>query len=242
MQKELLEVLVRNLKNLMVDKKINDLSYFDKEFVARYTYDAISMEGRNKIPFEKIKFLIEHKQIPDYSEREIKEVLNHVRCYERICEWSKTKKELSEEDIKDLHNLLEDEIYIGGVYRNVNISITGAQHQPPNYVKVYDRMKRLFSDIESANLNYLDKGILMHATIAKIHPFLDGNGRLGRLVLNFYLMKSNLLPISISIEDRDDYFKQIEEFKINKNIEPLTSFIIDKLVARYELELKKLEE
>lgn len=241
MQKELLEVLVRNLNNLLKDKKINDLSYFDEEFVAKYTYDAISMEGRNKIPYEKIKVLIEHKQIPNYSEREIKEVLNHVKCYEKICEWSKTKKDLSEEDIKDLHHLLEDEIYIGGVYRNVNISINEAQHQPPNYIKVYDRMKRLFDDIITNDFSYLEKGVFIHAHLAKIHPFLDGNGRLGRLVLNFYLMKAGYLPISIAVSEREAYFKTIDEFKINRDIKPLTSFVINKLVERYELELKNLE-
>lgn len=242
MGKELLEVLVRNLNNLLEDQKISSLDEFDKEFIAIYTYDGVSLEGRNKIPFESVKFLIEYGITPEYSEREVKEVLNHVRVFEEIIKLVKIKKDLTEEDLKDLHNLLEHEIYIGGVYRNVNIMITGAQHQPPNYVKVYDRMKRLFDDLETSNLDYFNKGILLHANLAKIHPFLDGNGRLGRLVLNFYLMKAGYLPISISLDDRDLYFATIDEFKINKNIEPLTNFIIKKLITRYEDKIKELEE
>lgn len=242
MQKDLMEVLARNLNNLMKDKKIDSLNYFDQEFIPKYTYDAISMEGRNKIPYEKIKFLIEYKKTPDYSEREIKEVLNHVDAYNMVVNWALTKKDLTEEDIKDLHNLLEKEIYIGGVYRNVNIIITGATHQPPNYVKVYDRMKRMFSDLENLNLDYLNKGIFIHANLAKIHPFLDGNGRLGRLILNFYIMKAGYLPISIKVDERDEYFNNIDKFKVNKDILPLTDFIVKKIIERYEEELKLLEE
>lgn len=242
MGKELLEVLVRNLNNLLIDNKINSLSEFDADFVAKYTYDAVSLEGRNKIPYEKVKFLIEFGKTPEYSEREVKEVLNHVKCFNKVKDWVNTKKDLSEEDIKDLHNLLEQEIYIGGVYRNVNISITAAQHQPPNYIKVYDRMNRMFNDLINLKLDYFNKGIFIHANLAKIHPFLDGNGRLGRLVLNFYLMKAGYLPISITLDDRDRYFKTLEEFKINKDVEPLTDYIVSKLIERYEEVIKTFEE
>lgn len=242
MGKELLEVLVRNLNNLLKDNKISSLSEFDADFVAKYTYDAVSLEGRNKIPYEKVKFLIEFGKTPEYSEREVKEVLNHVKCFNKVKDWVNTKKDLSEEDIKDLHNLLEQEIYIGGVYRNVNISITAAQHQPPNYIKVYDRMNRMFNDLINLNLDYFNKGIFIHANLAKIHPFLDGNGRLGRLVLNFYLMKAGYLPISITLDDRDRYFKTLEEFKINKDVEPLTDYIVSKLIERYEEVIKTFEE
>ena len=68
--------------------------------------------------------------------------LNHVRAYDLIAKWAKEGTNLTEELVKDLHEVLVKDIFQGGVYRNVNIQIKGASHQPPDYIKVYDRMKK----------------------------------------------------------------------------------------------------
>jgi Fic family protein len=87
----------------------------------------------------------------------------------------------------------------------------------------------------------LDEAVYFHATLAKIHPFLDGNGRLARLVLNYYLIKNNDLPISIPIKLKETYIQQLEIFKIEKNIEPLKAFIEKLLIERYEDVINTLE-
>lgn len=242
METQLLEVLVRNLATLLQDKKISSLDLVDQEFLSKYTYDAISLEGTNRMPYEKVKHLIELDTKPDYSEKEINEVLNHVKCFNTIKKWALEKSDLLEDDIKDLHNMLEANIYVGGIYRNVNIQIRGAIHQPPSYVKVYDRMKRMFDDLKRLELNDFDKAIFIHANLAKIHPFLDGNGRLGRLVLNFYLIKLGYLPITISIDNRNEYFESIDKFKVDKDLEPLKNFVIKELILRYETIIEQLED
>ncbi|MDY0278023.1 MAG: Fic family protein [Acholeplasma sp.] len=240
MGKDLLEMHKKNFENLLHDKKITNC-HLNSDFVVTYTYDAISTEGKNKIPFEGVKSLIANGKIGNYSEREQKEVLNHVACFEKIVKLSESKKDITEEQLKDLHELLMRDILIGGVYRNVNIQILGATHQPPDYVKVYDRMKKLFDVVATSELDDLDKGIYIHAQIAKIHPFLDGNGRLARLTLNYYLIKAGYIPITIPLDLRDEYFKNIEIFKVEKNIKPLTDFIKDLINKRYELLIDELE-
>lgn len=241
MEEKLLDSNVKAFENLVKGQR-DKLEEIEKDFLNKYTYDAVSLEGRNKMTFEKVKRLIELGDKSDYSEREIKEVVNHVKAYNYILKLANERNTLNEEILKDIHQLLEEGIVIGGVYRNVNIQIPGATHQPPNSVKVYDRMKRLFNDINDNELNLLDEGLLIHATLAKIHPFLDANGRLSRLVLNFYLIKSNYLPISISTNKREEYFKTLEEFKVNKDIKPLKKFIVNLLNERYNEEILKLEK
>lgn len=240
MEEKLLKANKESYKNL-TDKQDELVNELEKDFLNRYTYDAVSLEGRNKVTYEKVTRILGLKDKTGYSEREIKEVLNHAEAYRYVLKLTKKQNRLTEEDIKDIHQMLEEGIVLGGVYRNVNIQIPGAIHQPPNNVKVYDRMKRLFDDIKEKEYDYLDEGLLIHATLAKIHPFLDANGRLSRLVLNFYLIKAGYLPISIKLDKRDEYFKTLEEFKVNKDINPLKTFILNLLNERYDEEILKLQ-
>lgn len=240
MEEKLLKANKESYKNL-TDKQDELVNELEKDFLNRYTYDAVSLEGRNKVTYEKVTRIIGLKDKTGYSEREIKEVLNHAEAYRYVLKLTKKQNRLTEEDIKDIHQMLEEGIVLGGVYRNVNIQIPGAIHQPPNNVKVYDRMKRLFDDIKEKEYDYLDEGLLIHATLAKIHPFLDANGRLSRLVLNFYLIKAGYLPISIKLDKREEYFKTLEEFKVNKDINPLKTFILNLLNERYDEEILKLQ-
>lgn len=242
MDRKLLDANVKSY-NLLIDnlKDSKKLEEIEKDFLNVFTYDQVSMEGRNKMPYESVKRLIELNDKSTFSEREIKEVLNHVKAYEEILNLTKTNDRLTEDNIKDIHQILEKDIQMGGVYRNLNIQIPGAIHQPPSYVKVYDRMKRMFNDLKDSPKTLFEEGIFIHANLSKIHPFLDANGRLSRLILNFYLIKSNYIPISIPLSKREEYFKNIEEFKVNKNIEPLKLFIIKLLNERYEKVINMLE-
>lgn len=241
MEEKLLEVNVKLLENLLKENDITDICEFDKEFLVTYTYDAVSLEGKNRIPFESVKRLIEVGAIAGFSEREIKEVQNHVNAYNEVIKLTKIQNQLNEDNIKDLHAIIQNDIMIGGVYRNVNIQIPGAEHQPPNHIKVYMRMKQMFEDIKNMNLSLFDEGIYLHAQLNKIHPFLDGNGRVSRLVLNYYLIKAGFIPVSIPLDYREEYFKVLETFKVEKNIEPLKLFIIKLLNERYEKLIDKLE-
>lgn len=241
MEQQLLQMHKKSLSNLMQEKKIISIYDIDQDFIVKYTYDAVSMEGKNKVPYEQVKTLLNTNVLIGFSEREKKEILNHAACFKKIVKLVESNQDLTEEQIKDLHELLVKDIFIGGVYRNVNIQIVGAAHQPPDHIKVYDRMKKLFNKMKESNLNDFDKGIYIHAQISKIHPFLDGNGRLARLILNYYLIKAGYIPITIPVAKRNEYFNNIEIFKIEKNIEPLTNFIVKLLNERYERLIEQLE-
>ena len=132
-------------------------------------------------------------------------------------------QKLDENKLKDIHEILMDNLGVGGLYRNVDISVQGSNHTPPSHVKVYDRMKKYFDALNNDHGDIFEKIAFSHLQLVKIHPFLDGNGRCARLVLAFELLKHGLAPVIIPFSDRDKYFHMLEEFKVNKNILPFVN-------------------
>ncbi|MBE0700737.1 MAG: Fic family protein [Acholeplasmataceae bacterium] len=241
MEKDLLEVERMHLSNILKECDPKQALEVEEQFAIVYTYDAVGMEGKNRVPFEDVKRCLHTKALLEYSERERKEILNHVKAFEYVSREAKENKPFDEEKLKDVHEILMDGIFQGGIYRNVNVQIFGASHQPPDYIKVYDRMSKFFQSLPEFKGNPLEKAVYAHASIAKIHPFLDGNGRLARLVLNYFLIKENYLPISIPVDMRLTYFGYLETFKVEKDIQSLLDFIKELLIKRYEEVIKKLE-
>ena len=241
MEKDLLEVERKHLSNVVKECEKKQIEEYEKKFALMYTYDAVGMQGVNRIPYEDVKRLSQAKALLGYSEREQKEILNHLEAFEFVKKEAKEKKPFNEEKMKDIHELLVNGIFQGGVYRNVNISIFGASHQPPDHVKVYDRMSRFFRDLEEFEGNVIEKATYAHASIAKIHPFVDANGRLAKLVLNYYLIMGDYLPISIPLEQRESYIAHLESFKSEKDLAPLVEFFKALLIKQYESILKELD-
>lgn len=241
MEKDLLEVERQHLSNVVKECEQQQIEEAEKKFALIYTYDAVGMEGHNRIPYEDVKRLSHAKALLEYSEREQKEILNHLKAFEYVKKEAKENKPFNEEKLKDIHEILVEGIFQGGVYRNVNISIFGASHQPPDYVKVYDRMSKFFINIDNFEGTVLEKASYAHASIAKIHPFVDANGRLAKLALNYFLIQGDYLPISIPLEMREIYIERLESFKSDKDIEPLTEFFRNILIKQYEEVLKELD-
>ncbi|MDY0074538.1 MAG: Fic family protein [Acholeplasmataceae bacterium] len=241
MEKDLLEVERKHLENVVKEREIEQLEEIEKKFALLYTYDAVGMVGQNRIPYEDVKRCSQAKALLEYSEREQKEILNHLKAFEFVMQEAKAKKPFNEEKMKDIHEILVEGIFQGGVYRNVNINIFGATHQPPDYIKVYDRMAKFFNNLENFEGSPLEIATYAHASIAKIHPFVDANGRLAKLVLNYFLIKHNYLPISIPLEQREAYIEDLEAFKTEKDLKPLMTLFKDLLIKRYEEVIKELD-
>ncbi len=241
MEKDLLEVERQHLSNVVKECELKQIEEAEKKFELIYTYDAVGMEGHNRIPYEDVKRLSHAKALLEYSEREQKEILNHLKAFEYVKKEAKENKPFNEEKLKDIHEILVEGIFQGGVYRNVNINIFGASHQPPDYVKVYDRMSKFFINIDNFEGTVLERATYAHASIAKIHPFVDANGRLAKLALNYFLIQGDYLPLSIPLEMREIYIERLESFKSDKDLKPLTEFFRTLLIKQYEEVLKELD-
>lgn len=199
---------------------------FDKAFEVDYAHNSTAIEG-NTLTLIETKVLLEDEiSVGNKSLREIYEVVNHNKAFAYVKKCISENKQLDENIVKDIHSILMENILVGGVYRNVEIRITGAKHKPPAPSEMYYQIKEFFSNINSkSDLNPIELAAWTHAEFVKIHPFIDGNGRTSRLIMNYQLMRNEFLPVSINTEDRLEYFNLLEEYAVNGNLAPFVDFI-----------------
>jgi Fic family protein len=200
------------------------------------------MESGNTAQLEDVVAVV--KGHPSKLDEGLKrEIYNHYAAYLKMLEYLKQHPEgyLDEEIIKDIHEVLvKGIIEEGGVYRNVNISIKGSKYVPCDPIKVYHRMDKYVVQLNEMP-NDLDKVIYAHLQLSKIHPFLDGNGRLCRLILNYMLISEGYLPISIPAKRRKEYFATLEAFKVDKTSVPFANLLNDLLNKEYDRLIELIE-
>ena len=198
-------------------------SLVSKDFLIDFVQNTLSLEGK-PVCKETVNAVFEDLEA-DVNEKEKKSIINAFNAFSFILNLLENKEELDENKLKDLHEIIMDGFGNGGLYRNVDISIKGSNHTPPSHIKVYDRMKKYFDTINQDGVELYEQIAFSHLQLAKIHPFLDGNGRCARLVLNYNLLKNSLKPIIIEASKKDEYFNYLEEFKVNKDITPFINFL-----------------
>ena len=206
----------------------NIFDNFDKAFEIDYAHNSTAIEG-NTLSLIETKVLLEDKiSVGNKSLREIYEVVNHNKAFAYVKKCICEDKLLDENIVKDIHSILMENILIGGIYRNVEVRITGVKHKPPVPSEMYYQIKNFYNNLDSnAEFNPIELAAWTHAEFVKIHPFVDGNGRTSRLIMNYQLMKNRFLPVSISKEDRLEYFNFLEEYAVNGNLAPFADFIAD---------------
>lgn len=233
------EKIVEKQARLLEIQKNNSESFFDnfdKAFEVDYAHNSTAIEG-NTLSLIETKVLLEDEiSVGNKSLREIYEVVNHNKAFSYVKKCISDNKPLDENIVKDIHSILMENILVGGVYRNVEVRITGAKHKPPAPSEMYYQIKEFFSNMNSkSDLNPIELAAWTHAEFVKIHPFVDGNGRTSRLIMNYQLMRNGFLPVSVNKEDRLEYFNYLEEYAVNDNLALFADFIA-------ELEEQQLDE
>ncbi|MFF4220016.1 Fic family protein [Streptomyces nondiastaticus] len=143
-----------------------------------------------------------------YSEQEILNVNDSNALIESE---AKSNSPLSIDLIKEVHRRIEKNlIQTAGSFRQSDVAITGAKYRPPSWADVPDLIREMCSQYSLGQNTELVRAAWLHATIAKIHPFMDGNGRTARMLQDFSLLRSGLLPIGIPISRRGEYYDALE--------------------------------
>ena len=206
------------------------------------TYSSNAIEG-NTLTESETKVVIEDGlTIGGKSLREHSEAIGHAKAYDHI--YSLLNKHISEEDILFLHKIFFQQIdpENAGRYRQRNVIITGTDYLPPDYHEVLALMKK---HVENLNRDTQDKHPLeqasnLHAEFEGIHPFTDGNGRIGRLLLSILTMKNGYCPIIIPPIRRAEYITAMQ--KANKgDLYILQTFILSVIYEEMK-SLKRLVE
>ena len=122
-----------------------------------------------------------------------------------------------------------------GFYRNHGVRIVGANISTANYLKIPKLMKNLIKNIQKENIDLILHCAKIHSKFEKIPPFADGNGRIGRVILNAMLLKRNLPPAIIEQEKKLLYLKYLNISQIKHDYSLFEDFLCDAIIKGYEI-------
>lgn len=208
----------------------------EKSFAIEYAHNSTAIEG-NTLTLIQTKVILEDGlSVGGKTLREIYEVANHDKTFAYVKHKVSEKVPLDEGVVKDIHALLMDNIMVGGVYRNVEVRITGAGFRPPAPNEMYRQVKAFFAELPyKTDMNAIELAAWTHAEFVRIHPFADGNGRTSRMIMNYQLMLAGFQAVDIAKEQRLEYYEALEQYAVHNDLAPFTEIIAT-------LEEKRLDE
>ncbi len=216
----------------------------ERAFEISYTHNSTAIEG-NTLTLIETKLVLEDGIAVGGKElREIYEQVNHQTAFRYVKKCIASGRPLDESIVKDLHQMLMEHIMLGGIYRNVNVYIAGAQHTPPTPVEMYRQVKDFYLDLQwkPDSVNAMELAAWTHAEFVRIHPFQDGNGRTSRLLMNYQLMAQGFPAIDIAKERRLEYFNALEAYAVDNDLEPFTEMIAGLVEQRMDQYLSIAEQ
>lgn len=207
-----------------------------EDLVLRWTYHSNAIEG-NTLTLKETKVALEGITVGGKTLREHFEAINHREAIHYVEELVKKNETLSEWQIKSIHQLILkniDEAH-AGVYRKINVIISGANHVPTDAVHVEEEMEQLirWRQDEASVLHPLERAARLHADFVKIHPFVDGNGRTARLLMNLELMKNGFPPVVLPVAKRLEYYEALDTAHTQADYHPFLSLMAEMAEAGF---------
>ena len=238
----------------------SELKYFNNEFSISATHNSNAIEG-NTFTFDETKLLIEKGIVTGaHSLRESEDIIRYKQAFDFLYESVKEKKPITEEFIKQVHSFVLRGDEEAGKYRKIQNyvgSLSRIVYTPCPSTQVPEKMKVYVAEVQADNkhsaelaekgqFNWVDLFHNLakhHIEFENIHPFIDGNGRTGRLLLIYEMISLGLLPVDIRYEERDRYYAAISSYrdkeKYSTRPESKTEGMA-KLLAESELESMKI--
>lgn len=217
----------RQVAALLGEAPTEVVARFARSFDVEYAHNSTAIEG-NTLSLIQTKVILEDGlSVGGKALREIYEVANHDRAFSYVKRAVAEGRLLDEEMLKDIHALLMENIMDGGVYRNVEVRITGAGFRPPAPQEMFQQMRWFFADMprQREKLNAIEWAAWTHAEFVRIHPFPDGNGRTARMLMNLQLLTEGFQPISIAKEERLAYYEALEAYAVRGELAPFTEMV-----------------
>ena len=188
-----------------------EVERLNEEFIVEYTYNSNAIEG-NTLTLRETDLVLRGLTIDKKPLKDHMEAVGHKEAFEFVSELVKNNVPISESVIKQIHYLvLADKKEDRGVYRRVPVRIMGAQHEPVQPYLIVPKMEELLRTFLESTEHIVTKLARFHIEFEGIHPFIDGNGRTGRLLVNLELMKAGYPPIDIKFTDRITYYNAFYE-------------------------------
>ena len=212
-----------------------------EEFVVEYTYNSNAIEG-NTLTLRETDLVLRGLTIDQKPLKDHMEAVGHKEAFDYVSELVKDNVTISESIIKQIHYLvLADKKEDRGVYRRVPVRIMGAQHEPVQPYLIESNMEQLLHDFADNTEHIVTKLARFHIEFEGIHPFIDGNGRTGRLLVNLELMKAGYPPIDIKFIDRIAYYNAFDDYYVKHNLNAMAKLFAGYLNDRLDMYLDMLQ-
>lgn len=209
------------------------LKKIEGAFAIEYTYESNRIEG-NTLTLQETELVVNGGvTISGKSMREHLEAINHAEAIDYVKDFARSDIEISERTIKEIHALVLHGIdrENAGRYRNVPVMISGSTHIPPQPYLIEKQMEDFMLSYD----NLIERGehpllvaAYLHDELVRIHPFIDGNGRTSRLLMNLYLLRNGytLVALKGSDEEKISYYKSLEASYTENNPLPFQSLVV----------------
>ena len=208
-----------------------------EDLILRWTYHSNAIEG-NTLTLLETKVILEGITVGGKALREHFEAINHRNAIYYVEDIIKKEEPFSEWQIRNIHQLIlkniDDEN--AGRYRQQNVLISGATNTPPDYTLLNDKMAQFIDwyNTEADLIHPIARAAKVHADFVGIHPFIDGNGRTSRLLMNLELMKAGYPPCVITVENRLAYYEALDQWMAFGKTESFNQLITDAVLEGFK--------
>ena len=218
-----------------------EVARLNEEFIIEYTYNSNAIEG-NTLTLRETDLVLRGLTIDQKPLKDHMEAVGHKEAFDYVSELVRDNTPISERIIKQIHYLvLADKKEDRGVYRRVPVRIMGAHHEPVQPYLIQPQMEQLIINFLESDENIVTKLARFHIEFEGIHPFIDGNGRTGRLLVNLELMKAGYPPIDIKFTDRIAYYNAFDDYHVKHNLSAMEILFAGYIEERLDKYLKILE-
>ena len=220
-------------------KNSNELAAVLEAYSVNFAYNSGNIEN-SEITYHDTREIFNNNGVTSYtgSTKTLFEIQNAKAGYERILTAFDEKQSLDESFLKEIHHIMTVGTYderrytLGerpGEYKRRDY-VTGKNEVGASVQEVPEEINELLSELTDIDdVNALTAAAYFHAKFENIHPFSDGNGRVGRLLMNYILIIHNHPPIVIFTEDKKDYYFALEQFDEKLELKPLIAFLKSQL-------------
>jgi Fic family protein len=225
------------LSETLDDEITRSLESYREHFAVKMVYLSNSIEGSTLTEGDTADVL-SGKLLPDRPDKEQLAARGIAAGMEFAAKRIDRTDNLTEDFIKDIHEITAQDLDTGvrGVYRNTPVFIRGSDVVPSSAVGMREHMADLVYAYNNSTLHSIWKASAFHMLFENIHPFADGNGRTGRNLLNFMLMKAGYPPISLRNNTQHHYLDALKQWQLDDDSKPFFEQVVD--LVKTELKAK----
>jgi Fic family protein len=227
---------------------IEALQKIKAAFEMEYTYESNRIEGNTLTLQETALIVSEGITIGSKSMREHLEAINHAQAVEYIKDIAGSDIAVTERTVKEIHALILHGINKeqAGRYRTVPVMIAGSRHTPPQPYLIQPQMEHFidsYRQMETDGIHPIIIAAYLHDELVKIHPFIDGNGRTSRLIMNLYLLSKgySITSLKADNEAKQTYYRALEQSHVENSHEPFYLFVANAVKQSLEKYLQIIE-